>query len=298
MSEGGRAFAPAKVNLFLHVSAPAPDGFHPLSSWMVFADLGDRVTLAPADRLELVVGGPFGAELAGEDPQQNLVWRAVQALMGAVRRPLPPFRLGLEKHLPVAAGLGGGSSDAGAALRLIRRELGLALDDAALEALAAGLGSDGPACLWGRPAIGEGRGDRLRPAPRLAPVDAVLANPRTPCPTGAIYRAYDAAGAPGSAEAPPLPEALDGAPELAAVLSLTRNDLEPPARALVPEVADVLDVLAGEPECLFARMTGSGATCFALCGSDIEAAALADRVAALRPGWWVRPCRLGGPWED
>ncbi|WP_334162750.1 4-(cytidine 5'-diphospho)-2-C-methyl-D-erythritol kinase [Phenylobacterium sp.] len=288
------ALAPAKVNLFLHVGAPAGDGYHPLCSLMAFADFGDRLALQPADAMDLKVTGPFGTALGGEG--DNLVLRAAHALLGEARRPVAPFGLSLDKHLPVAAGLGGGSSDAGAALRLLREAAGLEVDDARLEAIAAGLGADGAACLWGRPVLAEGRGERLSPAPGFAPVDAVLVNPRVPVSTPEVYRSFDARGRFGDVTPPPAPEAFEGAVELAAWLATLRNDLEPAAIDVAPEVGAVLDTLAGEPEALLARVSGSGGTCFALCAGDIEAEGLAERIESLAPQWWVRRVRLGGPW--
>lgn len=290
------AFAPAKINLFLHVGAPASDGYHPLCSLMVFADLGDRVVLHDAEALSFRVHGPFAGPLAGQG--DNLVLRAAKALLATLRGPQIPVCVSLEKTLPVAAGLGGGSSDAGATLRLLRSALDLDLDDAVLEQIASSLGADGAACLWGRPVLAQGRGERLSPAPHLPSIDAVLVNPGVEVSTPAVYRALDAAGVFGEVEPPPMPEAFEDVVELAAWLGMMRNDLEAPAVALAPEVGDVLATLAGEPETLIARMSGSGATCFAVCPSDIEADALADRIARLRPQWWVRRCRLGGPWPD
>ncbi|WP_374570025.1 4-(cytidine 5'-diphospho)-2-C-methyl-D-erythritol kinase [Phenylobacterium sp.] len=289
-----QAFAPAKVNLFLHVGAPAADGYHPLCSLMVFADVGDRLSVYPADAIEMVVDGPFAQDLAGEG--DNLVLRAARAILAATPGPKPPFGLMLEKMLPVASGLGGGSSDAGAALRLLSGALGLNLSGETLEAIAAELGADGAACLWGRPVIAEGRGERLTPAPGLPVVDAVLVNPRTPVSTPAVFRALDAAGSFSDVTPPPMPEAFEGVEELAAWLLGQRNDLQAPAVGLAPQIGDVLACLQDEPETLLARMTGSGATCFALCAGDYEAESLAGRLAGLRPDWWVRRCRLGGPW--
>ena len=285
------AFAPAKLNLFLHVGSLRADSFHPVCSLMVFADLGDRVRLEPGEP-GLGVEGPFAGELAGLDPAQNLVLRAAAALGGA------QGRLVLDKQLPVASGLGGGSADAGAALRLIRRARGLPLDDAALEAVAAGLGSDGPACLWGRPVVGEGRGERLSPAPALPELHAVVVNPRVACPTGAVYRAFGARPPGPGADRPRLPERFTDPLALAAFLKTTRNDLEPAAAGLIPEIATTLLVLRAHPETLMARLSGSGATCFALCAGAGAAERLARDVAAAEPGWWVRACRLGGPWAD
>ncbi len=283
------SLAPAKVNLYLHVAPVQPDGYHPLASLMVFADIGDEVRAEPADALSLAVEGPFGAGLsAGED---NLVLRAARALLGAAGCG-QGARLVLDKRLPVAAGLGGGSSDAGAALRLLRRLLQLDVDDAALQAVAEGLGADGAACLWGRAATAEGRGEILSEAPPLPRLPAVLVNPGVPSPTGAVYRAYDALGGLGDAvrpAAPPLPDARAVADWLAGL----RNDLEGPALGLEPRIGLALEALSAAPETLLARMSGSGATCFALCADDDAAEGLAARLARDNPSWWARPCRLG-----
>jgi len=289
------AFAPAKVNLFLHVGPLRSDGFHPVCSLMVFADVGDRLRFAPGGPPGLDVEGPFAAALAGYDPGDNLVMRAASALAERVGLPGVPGRLTLDKQLPVASGLGGGSSDAGAALRVLRTPVAPGLSDPELEAIAAALGSDGPACLWARPALGEGRGERLSPAPALPPLWAVLANPQVPSPTGAVYRAFDAAPAGPGADRPPLPPAFDDAAEVAAFVAACRNDLEPPAASLVPAIAATLARLRAEPETLIARLSGSGATCFSLCAHRAAAERLAGRLAAAEPGWWVRACRLGAP---
>lgn len=284
------AFAPAKVNLFLHVGPLAADGYHPLASLMVFADVGDTVSVQAAEAPEFQVTGPFGSLI--EDGPENLVVQAARALFEYVKGPQPPFRLLLDKQLPVAAGLGGGSSDAGATLRLLNSALDLAIQDEMLSAIAARLGADGPVCLWGRSAIARGRGDRLSAPPTFAPIDAVLVNPRVPSSTGAVYRAYDEAGAPGGDDLPPLPDAFESPEEMAAILSWCRNDLEAPAVRLAPAIGVVLETLRGEPETLLARMSGSGATCFALCAGDIEAEGLAERLRSMRPDWWVRRCQL------
>ena len=290
------ALAPAKVNLFLHVGAPDATGYHPICSLMAFADLGDRVALHTADAFELQVVGPFARELSwGEE---NLVAKAARGLIAEARRPVAPVGITLEKRLPVAAGLGGGSSDAGATLRLLREDLGLDIDDARLEAVAARLGADGAACLWGRPVIAEGRGERLTPAPGLPPLDAVLVNPGAPVSTPAVYRRFDERGEFGAVAPPREPDAFESAQELAAWLATQRNDLQAAAIDVEPQVGAVLATLAGEPETLLARVSGSGGTCFALCASDIEAESLAERLQALAPHWWIQRCRLGGPWPD
>jgi 4-diphosphocytidyl-2-C-methyl-D-erythritol kinase len=289
------AFAPAKVNLFLHVGAPGAEGYHPLCSLMVFADIGDRLTARPADSLSLSVSGPFRDGLG--EASDNLVLRAAEALLARLRRPCPPVRLLLDKRLPVASGLGGGSSDAGAALRLLRAAWARDLPDSELEAIAAALGADGAACLWGRPVLAEGRGERLTPAPGLPAMDAVLVHPGVAVSTAAVYAGLDASGRFGDVQPPPLPDAFESVEEVAGWLMGHRNDLEAPAMGLAPEIGDVLATLADEPEALIARMSGSGATCFALCAGDLEAEGLTERLEAMRPGWWVRRCRLGGPWS-
>lgn len=289
-------FAPAKVNLFLHVGAPGADGYHPVCSLIAFADFGDRLLIHEAEALGLQAHGRFARDLPAEG--ENLALRAARALIAEARRPIQPFGLSLDKRLPVAAGLGGGSSDAGAALRLIREAVAPDLADARLEAIAAGLGADGPACLWGRPTLAEGRGEKLSPAPGLPPLDAVLVNPGVPVATAAVYRRLDELGGFGQVAPPAAPEAFESAAELAGWLAVQRNDLQAAAVALAPEVGAALETLAGEPECLLARVSGSGGTSFALCASDIEAESLAERVMALEPRWWVRRCRLGGPWDE
>jgi 4-diphosphocytidyl-2-C-methyl-D-erythritol kinase len=283
-------FAPAKVNLFLHVGAPARDGYHPVCSFMAFADVGDSVRLAPGAE-GLAVEGPFAAGLAGEG--NNLVLRARDALLERVGR-AADFGLVLDKALPIAAGLGGGSSDAAAALRLIRDTLGLAVDDEGLREIAGALGADGPACLDAAPVIGTGRGDILAPAPPFPSLPAVLANPGVASPTGPVYRAYDRAVASEGASAPDWPQTLETPGQVAVFLAACRNDLQAPAVALAPEIGDCLDALYAHPEPLLARMSGSGATCFALCADSASAAALADRLAVEHPHWWVRPCVIEG----
>jgi 4-diphosphocytidyl-2-C-methyl-D-erythritol kinase len=290
------AFAPAKVNLFLHVGPPAADGYHPIASLMAFADVGDIVSTFEAEAMALQVHGPFARGLEGGG--DNLVARAAQAFVAEAKRPVAPVGLSLDKRLPVAAGLGGGSSDAGAALRVLREVSGVRLADARLEAAAASLGADGAACLWGRPTFAEGRGERLSPAPALPVIDAVLVNPGVPVSTPAVYRRFDADARFGDVSLPPAPEAFEGVRELAAWLSRLRNDLERPAIAVAPEVGTVLETLADEPETLLARVSGSGGTCFALCDDDIAAEGLAERLQAMAPDWWVKRCKLGGPWPD
>ena len=276
--------APAKVNLFLHVGPPEANGFHPLASLVAFADVGDRVTAEPADRLSLTVAGPFAGSLQRED--DNLVLRALRALGQAAGIGEPPLAVTLDKQLPIAAGLGGGSSDAGAALKLARDLLGLSLDDAALGQVAAVVGADGPMCLYARPAWARGRGDQLVFEPALPALPCLLVNPGKPSPTAAVYRACDA-GPPAVADMPPPP--IDWSTSgVIAWLAGQRNDLEAPALGLQPAIGEALTAARDLPGARFARMSGSGATVFALFDT-LEAAAEAGRhLRSRRPDWWVR----------
>jgi 4-diphosphocytidyl-2-C-methyl-D-erythritol kinase len=283
------AFAAAKVNLYLHVAPPTPDGYHPIASLMAFADVGDTVGGESAPQLSLQISGPFGEGLsAGPD---NLVLRAAQALLAKAGRPEAGAKLVLSKALPIAAGLGGGSSDAGAALRLLNALHGLGFGEAALEGVAAEIGADGAACLRARLLVAEGRGERLSPAPAMPPLPAVLVNPGVPSPTGPVYRAYDASGAPGKADRPE-PPPLRTVRAAAEWLARCRNDLEAPALGLEPRIGEALGALKAEPESLLVRMSGSGATCFALTGARAEAEALAARLSGAHPTWWVKACTL------
>jgi 4-diphosphocytidyl-2-C-methyl-D-erythritol kinase len=280
--------APAKVNLFLHVGPPAADGYHPLASLVAFADVGDRLTARLADQLTLTITGPFADAL--EEEGDNLVLRAVRALGAAAGIGEPGLAITLDKQLPVAAGLGGGSSDGGAALKLARDALDLPFDDAALAKIAASIGADGPMCLHARAAWARGRGDVLTFEPALPALPALLVNPGVPSSTGAVYRAFDA-GEPGLADTPAPP--LDwSAPAVEAWLRMQRNDLETPALALAPAIGEALAAVAALPGARLTRMSGSGATVFALFGTTEAAEAGGRAVSALRPDWWIRPTLL------
>ena len=282
------ALAPAKINLFLHVGAVDADGYHPLSSLVAFADVGDQVSAEPADSLSLDVTGPFG-EALGAAPD-NLILRALRRLGEVSGIGEPKLKVTLDKRLPIAAGLGGGSSDAGAALKLARQALSLDIDDVALEAVAGVVGADGPMCLRMRTAWAEGRGDVLTDEPRLPTLPAVLFNPGVPSPTGAVYRAYDA-GPTRSADRPDEPHDWS----VAAVidwLSVQRNDLQPPALALTPAIAHALAAVAATPQVALTRMSGSGATVFGLYPTAAAAQAAAQNLALAHPGSWVTATTL------
>lgn len=288
------AFAPAKVNLFLHVGPLAADGYHPICSLIVFADVGDRLRLTPRGAPPFRIDGPFGAGLDADE--SNLVMRARQAILARAALGLPPFALTLTKRLPLAGGLGGGSSDAAAALVLIDRALSLRLGSDALAELAADLGADVPACLAGRPVVAKGRGQHLEAGPSLPVLDAVLINPGVASPTAEVFAAFDRVKPRTAPDDPPRAEVYETPREVADFLANCRNDLEAPAVARDGVIGETLSLLSRQPETLISRLSGSGATCFALCAGALEARTLADRLRALRPRWWITPCRLGGPW--
>jgi 4-diphosphocytidyl-2-C-methyl-D-erythritol kinase len=292
-------FAPAKVNLYLHVIGRRGDGYHLLDSLAVFCPAGDRLRAAVAEALTLEVEGPFGAALAGEG--DNLVLRAARALReevggGEAGGGAAGARIVLEKYLPVASGIGGGSADAAATLRLLCRLWGLPVDAprddparGALASIALQLGADVPVCLASRPARMGGVGEVLSPAPALPPAGMVLVNPGVALATASVFRARS-----GGFSAPAvLPSAWGDAAAMAGDLVRLRNDLAPPAITLCPVIGTVLAALAATSGCLLARMSGSGATCFGLF-PDAAAAEAAARALA-RPGWWCWGGALGAP---
>lgn len=260
------------------------DGYHLLDSLIAFAGVGDIVRARPAGDLSLAIEGPFADALAAED--DNLVLRAARAL--AVAGGGGPTRTGaaitLVKNLPVASGIGGGSSDAAAALRILDALWGLHTPAPELAAIAAGLGADVPVCLLGRTAFVGGIGEDVTAGPKLPPVGLVLANPGVAISTAAVFR--DLAG--HSSKAARREAAPADAVELARQLANSRNDLSREACRHAPVVTDVLEALEGIPDCLLARLSGSGATCFGLFADVAVAKAAADRIGRANPGWWVQ----------
>jgi len=280
-----RVDAPAKLNLYLHVTGRRADGYHQLDSLVSFAAFGDTLEIAPAESLELRLSGPFAPALGEGD---NLAMRAAAALAGRLGRPAG-LRIGLEKRIPVAAGLGGGSADAAAVLRGLARLWRLGPEHAdTLDEVALGLGADVPVCLHRRAACMAGIGERLSAPPPLPPCAALLVNPGLPVPTGRVFAArrgpYSSAGR--------FEESPADAGALAALLRERRNDLEAPALAQEPAIGRVLARLGGAPGCLLARMSGSGGTCFGLFAGEADAAAAARAIAREHPAWWVQPTRL------
>lgn len=275
--------APAKVNLFLHVGPVDSAGYHPLASLVAFADIGDRITVRPAERLSLSVEGPFAGAVGPDD--DNLILRALRALGDAAGTGEPALAVTLDKRLPVAAGLGGGSADAGTALKLARAALDLDIGDDALAAVAGTLGADGPMCLHARAVWAEGRGDRLEFEPRLPALPVVLINPDARSPTGPVYQAYDS-GPVMAADRPDAPSSWDRATVIH-WLTAQRNDLERPARTLQSAIGAALVEARELAGVRLARMSGSGATVFALFDTARAAAEAAGTLRARRPNWWV-----------
>ncbi len=280
-----REFAPAKINLFLHVTGKRADGYHLISSLMVFADIGDELTAVPADRFSLAIDGPFAAGLPTDNG--NLVTRAAEKL-AAMTGVQPHAALRLTKNLPVASGIGGGSADAAAALRALVRLWGRDPGQEALAELGLGLGADIPVCLRSQAMNVSGIGEGLDPAPELPPAWLVLVNPRVAVATKDVFKARTGAF---SASAP-LAAAAGDAAALARALGTRHNDLEAPAIALAPVIGTVLSTLRTAPNCLLARMSGSGATCFGLFGDQAAAEAAAGPIRQAQPGWWTAAAPL------
>ncbi len=291
-----RRLAPAKVNLYLHVAAPDARGYHPLRSLVAFADIGDEVRLLPvtsdgfdsSSRPRLSIDGRFSAGLGSNE--DNLIMKAVRRFEQAAGVAVSRHDITLTKSLPIASGIGGGSADAGAVLHLLREVYSADINDDSLGAIAGSIGADGVMCLWAKASVAEGYGERLTPA-RLPPTPAVLINPLVECSTAAVYGGFDALGQFRDIDGPSFAESGSLA-TLVEALKGTRNDLQAPAIRIQPVINNVLKSLTAQPETLLARMSGSGATCFALCASDQDAQALAKRLEVLWPQAWVRSCTL------
>jgi 4-diphosphocytidyl-2-C-methyl-D-erythritol kinase len=280
------AWAPAKVNLYLHVGASGPGGLHPVDSLVMFADTraADRILARPAPHVSLTVEGP-GAKALSKAPN-NLAVAAAMALRDACDRSSFGAHLTLHKMLPIAGGVGGGSADAAATLHVLNEMWGVDFGEAALERIAVQLGSDVPACVRLRPLVMRGTGERLIDvaAPDLP---AILVNPGIMLETRKVFDRFDRMGANhGFREVqPPWGETPA---EFADLLASYRNDLEPAAVALCPEINRALTLMRAQPGCLLARMSGSGPTCFALFDTDEQAAVAARTIGEAKKKYWVR----------
>lgn len=279
----------AKVNLSLRVVGRRADGYHDLESVVAFADCADRLTLDPGDELRLATTGPLAA--ACGETSDNLVFKAAKLLADAV----PDLKLGafaLDKVLPVAAGIGGGSADAAAALRLLARLNNLSLDDPRLQEVALATGADVPVCLLSRACDMTGVGEQLLPL-ALPSMPCVMVNPRVPVVTKDVFRELGLrngellVGATDVLEAAAWPDEGGSISDWVEVLDTAANDLEAPAMRIEPVIGKVLGALRVSAGVKLARMSGSGATCFAIYGTSEEAHAAAEKIRRDHPGWWV-----------
>lgn len=292
---GRTELAGAKVNLALHVGAKRPDGYHVIESMVVFADFGDALTATQASNrhANVTVNGPFARDLASTTgPEDNLASRAVQALAreaghGKARH----TRLVLNKRLPVAAGLGGGSADAAATLRLLDRLWELDLGPSALAKIGFRLGADVPMCVASQPLIAEGIGERITPVPGFPQLPIVLASPPVKVPTVDVFTALDAEE---RTPLPPMPERISYPLDLVFWLRQTRNDLSQAASRVSKRAGAAAKVLARDRDCLFARMSGSGPAAYGIFASHAAAERAAARIRDAKPSWWVVSAITGG----
>ena len=287
--------ARVKINLALHVLGRRTDGYHLIDSLVVFAEAGDTITATPRDEslVTLAVEGQFADELtATTAARDNLVMRAADELIHThPRTPIKGVRLNLNKRVPIAAGLGGGSADAAATLRLLDRYWGWKTSRKRLAEIGLHLGADVPACLVSRPLKMEGIGEKLSPAAGIPALPVILVNPGVPVTTREAFRRLD-----GGERTPvwPLPGGFATVIEFVQWLRMSRNDLFEPAKAVAPVVARVVKAVAGDQECLFARMSGSGATVFGIFNTAAAAGRAAKRLGAAHPSWWVAVTTTGG----
>ncbi len=278
-------FAPAKINLYLHVTGQREDGFHLLDSLIVFADYGDQVTVAAAEELTLIIGGPFAAELSNDD--DNLVIRAARLLAESAGIE-PQAEITLTKNLPIASGIGGGSADAAATLQALSKLWRLSLAPAEMFALAGKLGADVPVCLAGTPSYISGIGEIITPAPPLPKTWLVLVNPGEPVSTPEVFAQRQG----DFSNAMPFDASPATSAELAALLSERTNDLTEAATLIEPVIAEVIAALEATDAQLISRLSGSGATCFALFDTKIAAQEAAKSLKSDQPSWWVQAAAM------
>ena len=279
--------APAKINLALHVVGQRADGYHELQSLVTFANVVDTVRVVPSGQDTLTVSGYYAAALA--DGEANLVEKARDAFRTYLRQidvDAPPVGIFLEKNLPIASGIGGGSADAAATLRALARLWNAAVTPAELADLARSIGADVPMCLASRPLVAEGIGDRLRPLAPFPTFDMVLVNPGRSVPTPEVFRTLRSRANP----ALEVPRRWGRLPEAVAALAAMRNDLEPAAEEIAPEIRQVKAMLK-EAGALLARMSGSGASCFGIFAGAEPARAATEGIRRMKPAWYAADCR-------
>lgn len=293
------AIARAKLNLALHITGIRPDGYHLLSSVVAFANYGDRIEVSPAEALSLHISGEFSQQLPGR-VEDNLIWKAAARLRDAMGI-TGGAAIHLQKNLPVASGIGGGSSDAAAAALLLHDLWQLDLSRDGLAELLLPLGADIPMCLYGAPVLVEGIGEQVTPIYGLPPFGVVLVNPGVAVSTPEVFALYDSLR--HCEEAKPTKQssladsgllrfARNDEPDWLELLRQCHNALQEPAGKLAPVIDDVLAELESAPECLLARMSGSGATCFGLFATEEQAIVAAARIRAHYPHWWVQASHI------
>lgn len=286
-SDIGVETARAKVNLTLHVLSRRADGYHNIESLAVFPELADLVSAAPSPngRTDLTLEGEFAGELdLLSRPRDNLVLHAAEVLRRAARKRLQPLHFVLTKQIPIAAGLGGGSADAAATLRLLNRYWGVGLKDSELARIGLELGADVPMCVASKPVIATGVGERLSPLEGIPDLPLVLVNPRIPLSTASVFSALKS-----TERSPMLPIQAKFRSVIAFVIWLrqTRNDLSEPAKTVAGHAERAVKALSADPDCMFARMSGSGATAFGIFAKMSNAERAAERIRLKRPNWWV-----------
>jgi len=290
-----RARARAKINLTLHVGRPILDphdrflGYHPVDSLVVFADIGDELGMEASPVTRLTMQGDYSRDLAvhksGGVKDDNLILRAVRCVQEVAQLPDRHFAFDLVKNLPVSSGMGGGSADAAAALRLLAAYI--ELPETKWHDIAVQLGADVPVCRLSQTAHMTGIGEAVKAWPGLGQIDAVLVNPNLAVSTAQIFKDFDASKPqdtprPQKQSGTLLERALDG-----------RNDLQPIAIALCPDISEIIDAIAAQNGCALSRMTGSGATCFGLFPDAQSAAQAASKLSRAHPNWWVKTCKFG-----
>jgi 4-diphosphocytidyl-2-C-methyl-D-erythritol kinase len=281
--------APAKINLALHVTGQRADGYHLIDSLVTFTDFGDELAFAASETDEFVIDGPFAAALQEQDAGKNLIIKARDALRSSADRSCPPVSIQLTKNLPIASGLGGGSSDAAAALRGLSRFWSLSLTEPEMRAAGLALGADVPMCLAGRPLRATGIGEEITLLEAFPALDLVLVNPGVEVSTAAIFKALlKKDNRPMSSKAN-----LASFHAAREFLSAQHNDLQRPAIALAPAIADCLAAL-GEHGAMLTRMSGSGATCFGIFTNAANAARAAGMIQRRNPQWFVRAVSCPG----
>lgn len=277
-----RSFAPAKLNLYLHITGKRSDGYHLLDSLVAFCGVGDEVKIEPAQDFQFITEGPMSLALLEEPVEGNLAFRAAKLMAETFDRPLD-FKMTLVKNLPIASGIGGGSADAAAALRVVAKHWGVAQDDARLFDLAKKLGQDVACCVKNETCYFVGIGDTLETGPELPHTDIVLVNPNKALSTAASFKARQGEFTP-KAQFETAPADVN---ELVAMLQYRKNDLTDGSCGILPDVNRVLSALENTQDCLLHRMSGSGATCFGIYPNRSASRAAAAQLFNNHPGWWV-----------